>query len=125
MRYSLLHTWARPEEDGTVTIGITPYAQYELGELQYVGLPRVGSAVHKDASFGEVESAKTVSDLYAPCSGGVVAANAAIVDNPSLINHDPFGSGWMIRVEPSDRSELDALVDQTSYDAHVAAKESH
>jgi glycine cleavage system H protein len=120
LRYTLSHIWARPEDDGTVTVGITNYAQYELGELQYIGLPHVGSAVKKDASFGEVESAKTVSDLYAPCSGTVVAVNATVIDDPRLVNREPEDAGWIIRVEPSDRLELDALVDQSTYAAHVA-----
>jgi glycine cleavage system H protein len=123
LRYALSHLWARPEEDGTVTVGITNYAQYQLGELQYVGLPRVGAIVQKDSSFGEVESAKTVSDLYAPCGGTVVAVNVAVVDDPALVNREPEGAGWFIRVEPSDRVELDALVEQVTYDAHVAKSE--
>jgi glycine cleavage system H protein len=123
LRYALSHSWGRTEEDGTVTVGITNYAQYELGELQYIGLPRVGSAVKKDASFGEVESAKTVSDLYAPCSGTVVAVNAAVIDDPSVVNREPEDAGWIMRVQPSDRLELDALVDQFTYAAHVAKGE--
>ena len=123
MRYSLSHTWARAADDGSVTVGITSFAQYELGELQYVGLPRVGSAVTKDASFGEVESAKTVSELYAPCSGTVTAINKAVIDDPAIVNRDPHGAGWIIRVEPSDPAELDALVDLATYDAHAAGNE--
>jgi glycine cleavage system H protein len=123
LRYALSHVWARTEEDGAVTVGITNYAQYELGELQYIGLPHVGSAVKKDASFGEVESAKTVSDLYAPCSGTVVAVNATVIDDPAVVNREPENAGWIIRVEPSDRLELDALVDQITYAAHVAKSE--
>lgn len=123
LRYALSHVWTRTEEDGTVTFGITNYAQYELGELQYIGLPHVGSAVKKDAPFGEVESAKTVSDLYAPCSGMVVAVNATLIDDPTVVNREPENAGWIIRVEPSDRSELDGLVDQFAYAAHVAKSE--
>jgi glycine cleavage system H protein len=123
LRYALSHIWTRTEEDGTVTFGITNYAQYVLGELQYIGLPHVGSAVKKDASFGEVESVKTVSDLYAPCSGTVVAVNATLIDDPTVVNREPEAAGWIIRVEPSDRLELDALVDRFTYDAHVAKSE--
>jgi glycine cleavage system H protein len=123
LRYALSHVWARTEEDGAVTVGITNYAQYELGELQYIGLPHVGSAMKKDAAFGEVESAKTVSDLYAPCSGTVVAVNAAVIDDPTVVNREPENAGWIIRVEPSDRLELDALLDQFTYAAHVAKSE--
>jgi glycine cleavage system H protein len=123
LRYALSHIWTRTEEDGTVTVGITNYAQYELGELQYIGLPHVGSAVKKDASFGEVESAKTVSDLYAPCSGTIVAVNATVIDDPAVVNREPEDAGWIIRVEPSDRLELDALVDQFTYNAYVTKSE--
>ncbi|HEY5341299.1 MAG TPA: glycine cleavage system protein GcvH [Candidatus Aquilonibacter sp.] len=123
LRYSSSHTWARTESDGTVTVGITAFAQYELGELQYVGLPRVGSAVTKDAAFGEVESAKTVSDLYAPCSGTVIAVNSEVIGDPAVVNRDPFGAGWIIRVEPSQPRELDSLVDAAAYEALVAGQE--
>lgn len=122
LRFAPTHTWVRPEEDGSVTVGISAYAQYELGELQYVGLPRVGSAVQKDAAFGEVESAKTVSDLYAPCSGTVVAVNTAVIDDPALVNREPYGAGWIIRVEPSAPAELEALVDRSTYEADIAAQ---
>ncbi len=122
LRYSLLHTWARLEAEGTVTVGITAYAQYELGEIQYAGLPRAGAMVKKDASFGELESAKTVSDVYAPCSGTVVAVNAALIDDPAFINRDPYGDGWIVRVQPSDVAELDALVDHSAYEAHAGAQ---
>jgi glycine cleavage system H protein len=122
LRYSFAHAWARAEDDGTVTVGITAFAQHELGELQYAGLPRIGSTIVKDASFGELESAKTVSDLYAPCSGSVVAANARVIEDPAIINRDPYGEGWMISVQPSAPAELDALVDEATYDAHVATQ---
>ena len=110
------------EDDGSVTIGITAYAQYELGELQYFGLPRVGSSVKKDSSFGEVESTKTVSDLYAPCSGQVVAVNSELVANPAIANHDPYGAGWVVRVMPAAPDELKSLLDPPAYDALVAGQ---
>ena len=106
-----------------MTVGITAFAEHQLGELQYVGLPRVGAAVIKDQSFGEVESTKTVSDLYAPCSGTVVAINADLIADPALINRDPYGAGWIIRVEPSQLQELTELLDQSAYDALVATQE--
>lgn len=124
VRYSPMHMWARKEDDGTLTIGITDFAQHQLGELQYVGLPRVGSRVARDGSLGEVESAKTASELYAPCGGSVVAINDAIVREPGIVNHDPFGKGWMARIQPSDALEFDALLERDAYDAHVA-HESH
>ena len=124
LRYSAAHLWARLEADGTVTVGITEFAQHQLGELQYVGLPRAGSVVKRDASLGEVESTKTVSDLSAPCSGRVVAINEKIVNEPALVNADPYGAGWVARIEPVDRSELDGLLDEGAY-ADLAAQQSH
>ena len=121
IRCSFLHTWARAEDGGMVTIGITNYAQYQLGELQYVGLPRVGSAVAKDRAFGEVESTKTASDLYAPCSGTVTAVNTELVNDPALINREPYGAGWIIRITPSDPTELDHLLDEDAYIEVAAA----
>lgn len=121
-RFSPLHTWARRTED-SVTVGITAYAEHQLGELQYVGLPRVGAAVVKDQSFGEVESTKTVSDLYAPCSGTVVAVNSKLISDPALINRDPYGAGWIIQLKPSQLQEFDELLEQPAYDAFVATQE--
>ena len=117
LRYALSHIWTRTEEDGTVTFGITNYAQYELGELQYIGLPHVGSAVKKDASFGEVESAKTVSDLYAPVSGEVVEVNESLTSSPESVNDDAYGKGWMIKIKMSNPAEADALLDLAAYTA--------
>lgn len=120
LRYSSLHTWARREVDGSITIGITDYAQFELGELQYVGLPRVGSAVRRDASFGEAESVKTVSDLHAPVAGSIVAINDAVVADPQIVNRDPYGDGWMIRLTPTAPDEFDGLQGSTAYEAQVS-----
>ena len=120
LRFSPLHTWARSEPDGTVVVGITAHAQHELGELQYAGLPRVGSAVKQSEPFGELESVKTVSDVYAPCSGSVVAVNARVIDDPATVNREPYDRGWLIRVQPADPRELDALVDAGTYEAGVA-----
>jgi glycine cleavage system H protein len=113
--FSPLHTWVRPEDDGLVSVGITAHAQYELGELQYVGLPRVGSTVRKDEAFGEVESVKTACDVYAPCTGVVTAVNAELAADPFAINRDPYGAGWMMRVRPSDPDELQSLLDERTY----------
>ena len=123
LRFAPTHTWARIEDDGSVTIGISAYAQYELGELQYFGLPRAGQPLNKDRSFGEVESSKTVSDLYAPCSGEVIAVNSALVANPSIANHDPYGAGWVVRVNPSAPQELESLLEPSAYDALIAGHE--
>jgi glycine cleavage system H protein len=106
-----------------VTVGITAYAEHQLGELQYVGLPRVGAGVVKDQSFGEVESTKTVSDLYAPCSGTVVAVNSELIADPALVNRDPYGAGWIVQVAPLHLQELKELLDQAAYDDFVATQE--
>jgi glycine cleavage system H protein len=113
--FSALHTWARAEDEGLVSIGITAHAQHELGELQYVGLPRAGATVRKDEAFGEVESVKTACDVYAPCTGVVTAVNTELADAPFAINRDPYGAGWMMRVRPSDPDEFESLLDEATY----------
>jgi len=105
--------------DGSITVGITDYAQHELGELQYIGLPRVGSAVRRDASFGEAESVKTASELHAPVSGSITAINDAVVADPQIVNRDPYGDGWMIQLTPTAPDEFDGLQDSTAYEAQV------
>ena len=119
--YAPTHTWARVENDGTVTVGITEYAQYELGELQYLGLPRVGKLLSRDEAFGEAESTKTVSDLHAPCAGEVAAVNERVVAEPALVNASPYADGWLIRLRPSDVSELETLWRSEAYAAHTRA----
>jgi glycine cleavage system H protein len=118
VRYSLSHCWARLEGD-IVTVGITEYAQQELGELQYVGLPRVGASVALNASLGELESTKTVSEFYAPCAGSVLEVNEKAISEPAMINRDPFGDGWLVRIAPADLSELYLLVDNLAYQEAV------
>jgi glycine cleavage system H protein len=120
VRYSPLHMWARKEADGTVTIGITDYAEHQLGEIQYVGLPRVGSLVTRDKSLGEVESTKTASELYAPCTGSVLAVNDAVVREPGIVNREPFGAGWMVRIEPADDGEFETLLEHVAYQQYLA-----
>lgn len=124
LRYTKEHEWARAEDDGTLTVGITAYAAEALGDVVYVELPAPGDALAADERFGVVESVKTVSDLFAPCSGEVVAANEALEEAPEKVNEDPFGDGWMIRVRPSDPDAFAGLLDATAYEALLAA-ESH
>ena len=112
--YSNDHEWAR-REDGRVRVGITDYAQDSLGDVVYVDLPPVGTEVEASTSFGEVESTKSVSDLFAPVSGKVVEVNESLADNPELINSDPYGEGWLVVIEPSDPSQLDSLLDAAAY----------
>jgi glycine cleavage system H protein len=114
LRYSKEHEWVRV--DGSrATIGITSFAADELGDIVFVELPEVGTAIKQFATFGVVESVKAVSDLYTPASGEVVEVNEALRDAPELLNSDPFGEGWIARLELADPSELDALMDAAAY----------
>lgn len=115
LRYTPEHQWLRVEQDGTAVIGITDFAQEELGEIVYVDLPKVGESVEKDQPFGDVESNKTSSDVYAPCSGEIVEVNAALDTAPDSVNRDPYGDGWMIKVRPADVQELESLLDSDGY----------
>ena len=114
LRYSREHEWVAVEE-GSATIGITDYAQEQLGDVVYVELPQVGAQVTKDEAFGVVESVKAVSDIYAPVSGTVTEINVPLPDSPETINEDPYGDAWMIRVELSDPEELDELMTAAQY----------
>lgn len=122
LRYTKDHEWAR-SKGGRVTVGITEFAQNQLGDIVYVELPDVGEQVTKGEAFGVVESTKAVSDLYAPLSGKVVEINSPLIDAPEGINEDPYGEGWMIVVEPSNPKELDELLDAKAYTALVAEQE--
>ena len=118
-RYTKEHEWLRLE-DSTGTVGITDYAQDQLGDIVYVKLPPVGTAVRQMEPFGEIESVKAVSDLYSPVSGEVVEVNAELEERPELVNLDPYGQGWLIRVRLSDPAELERLLTAEEYDAYVA-----
>jgi glycine cleavage system H protein len=121
VRYTAEHEWARREE-GLVTVGITSYATDQLGDVVFVELPDPGRRVEASKPFGVVEAVKTVSDLYAPVSGEVVAVNTALSDNPALVNQEPFGAGWMVRIRPSDPGEFDRLMSSDDYERHVEAQ---
>ena len=119
LAYSREHEWVRV--DGSrATIGITSFAADELGDIVFVELPEVGSTLSQFATFGVVESVKAVSDLYAPVSGEVVEVNDALRDSPELMNSDPFGDGWIARVELADRAELEQLLDAAAYAQETA-----
>ena len=122
LRYTREHEWAR-RRDGKVVVGITDFAQDQLGDVVYVELPDVGDQVKKGESFGVVESTKAVSELFAPASGKVVEVNAPLKDAPETINEDPYEEGWMIVIEPSDPKELDSLLDPKAYKAFVEEQE--
>jgi glycine cleavage system H protein len=114
LRYSTDHEWVRVE-DGKVRIGITDYAQDALGDVVYVEVPEVGAAVAASAKVSEVESTKSVSDIYAPVSGTIVEVNADLTDVPQRLNEDPYGDGWIFVIEPSDLAEVDALMAAAAY----------
>ena len=119
LKYSKEHEWVLVE--GTsATIGITEFAQEELGDIVFVELPEVGEKIVKDDPFGAVESVKAVSDIYAPVSGEVMETNEILPDNPETINDDPYGDGWMVRVELSDIDDLKDLMDADEYAEYVA-----
>jgi len=114
LRYTEQHEWAR-QEGKLIRVGITDFAQDALGDVVYVDIPEVGTQIKSGEPFGEVESTKSVSDIYAPVSGSVVERNAVLVETPETVNEDPYGDGWMIVIEPSDPSELDSLLDAGAY----------
>jgi glycine cleavage system H protein len=118
-RYSTDHEWARLA-DGKVQVGITDYAQDALGDVVYVDLPAVGARVELGAVLGEVESTKSVSEIYAPVAGEVVAVNAALADSPELLNTDPYGAGWISEIVPTDAGALDSLLDAARYTALIS-----
>ena len=118
LKYTAEHEWVRPSDGSkTVRVGITDYAQSALGDVVFVSLPEVGASVTKGAAVGEVESTKSVSDIYAPLSGTVSARNEKLDDSPDLINSDPYGEGWILELEMSDESELGDLLDAAAYGA--------
>jgi glycine cleavage system H protein len=119
LRYTKEHEWVRVDGD-EATIGITQYAADQLGDIVYVELPAVGSGVEQSATFGVVESVKAVSDLFAPVAGEVAGANDALTDEPELVNRDPYGDGWMLRIRLADPAQLDDLLDAAAYDALTA-----
>ena len=118
LRYSKDHEWARLD-DGRVRIGITDYAQDALGDIVYVQLPSVGTTVTLGESFSEVESTKSVSDIYAPVAGTVVEVNTELTDAPQRVNEDPYGEGWICVIEPADVATVDSLLDAGAYRALI------
>ncbi len=119
LRYTAEHEWVRLADDGTVRIGITAFAQDSLGDVVYVSLPSVGETVASGDACGEVESTKSVSDLYAPLDGEVTAVNGALESTPELVNTDPYGEGWMYELRPADAAAVDALLDPAAYQSQL------
>lgn len=115
LKYTREHEWVKDNGDGTVTIGITDFAQGELGDIVFVELEDDGSEFSQDDTFGTVEAVKTVSDLFAPLDGEITEINAELEDNPEIVNDDPYGDGWMIKMKMSNPSQLDALLSAEEY----------
>jgi len=117
LRYATTHEWVRPGDPAT--LGISHFAQDELGDLVYVDLPQVGRTLQAGESIGSVESVKTVSEIYTPAAGEVTEVNAALTDKPELVNTDPYGEGWLIRLRLSNPFDLDALLDAAAYEENL------
>lgn len=118
--YAENHEWVRKEDDGTLTVGITDFAQDALGDVVFVDLPDVGRELGSGEPFGEIESTKSVSDIYSPTNGEVVSINENLEDTPELVNQDPYGDGWMICIRPTPDASLDHLMDAAAYREHSA-----
>ena len=117
LRYAENHEWARLEPDGTVRVGISDYAQNQLGDIVFVELPEVGRTIAAGEPFGEVESTKSVSEVYAPVGGTITTVNEALVDAPEAVNTDPYGDGWFVVITPQEGATLDDLMDAAAYTA--------
>ena len=120
LHYTTSHEWVRIESDDTVTIGITDFAQHQLGDLVFVELPEMNTSLEKGNEMSVLESVKTAADVYAPISGNVIAVNEQLESRPDLINEDAFGNGWICRIKPTDIEELDELMDSDGYQEMIA-----
>lgn len=119
LKYTSDHEWAKVQGN-VATVGITDYAQGELGDIVYVELPEVGETVEKGSAFGTIEAVKAVADLFAPLSGKVSEINEVLEDAPETINQDPYGAGWMLKIEISDAGELDEMMNAAAYEEHIS-----
>lgn len=123
LKYIETHQWVRVSDDGTATVGITDFAQEQLGDVVYIGVPDVGATVNGGEEAGVAESVKSASDVFSPVSGEVIEVNESLEDEPEKVNEDPYGDGWLYKVRLEDAGELDGLMDSTAYAEHVAAEE--
>ncbi len=123
LKYTRNHEWVRVEADGSATVGITEHAQESLGDLVFVEPPEVGTQVQPEEACAVVESVKAASDVYAPISGEVTESNDELADSPETVNNDPYGEGWIFRVQPADTGELDNLLDASAYQELVAEED--
>jgi glycine cleavage system H protein len=119
LKYAENHEWVRLENDGTVVVGISDYAQDALGDIVYVDLPEVGRTVEAGEGFAEVESTKSVNDVYSPVAGEITAINEALFDTPELVNQDPYQQGWYVQLDPAEGATLDPLMDAAAYRAYT------
>ena len=119
LRYTEEHEYVRKAKDGSAEIEITDYAQGELGDIVYIELPKVGTKFGKHDVFGTIEAVKAVSELFAPIAGEIIAINDRLDKEPALVNTDPYGAGWMIKVKPTNPSDLDALIGSDAYKKHI------
>jgi glycine cleavage system H protein len=119
LKYTNEHEWVREESNGIARVGVTDFAQDALGDVVYVDLPEVGTEVTANQAFSEIESTKSVSDVYAPVSGTIVERNAQLADTPELVNGSPYGEGWLVLVRMSDRGELERLLDSAAYERFI------
>ena len=119
LRYTEEHEYVRTAADGTVEVGITDYAQGELGDVVYVELPKVGTKLAKHDVFGTIEAVKAVSELFSPIAGEVTETNTRLDQEPALVNSDPYNAGWMIRIRPDDAGAADGLMDAAAYEAQI------
>lgn len=122
LKYIETHQWVRVSDDGTATVGITDFAQEQLGDVVYVGVPDVGTTVNGGDEAGVAESVKSASDVFSPVTGEVIEINESLEDEPEKVNEDPYGDGWLFKVRLADKGELDGLMDPAAYSEHVAAE---
>nr|BCX00333.1 MAG: glycine cleavage system H protein [Bacteroidota bacterium] len=122
LRYTREHEWIRLEADGTAVVGITDFAQSELGDIVFVELKPVGTELEQNAVFGTVEAVKTVSELYLPVAGQIIAHNEAVIQDPALINRDPYGAGWLIRIQPRDPAQIEGLLSAEEYQSMIGVR---
>lgn len=124
LKYTKTHEWVRRESDGTVTVGITDHAQELLGDMVFVEVPEAGGGFHSGDDCAVVESVKAASDVYCPIDGEIVAANEEVAETPEIVNHDPFGAGWLFKIKPEDDGAIDELLSPEDY-AELIESEEH
>ena len=119
LKFAPSHEWVRLEEDGTITVGISDHAQEQLGDLVFVETPEIDRSCDAEEGIAVVESVKAASDIYAPVAGTVIDANAELADNPELVNTDPYGDGWIFKIQPNEASDIESMMDPDDYQAYA------